>query len=367
MKRRTILKSIATGAAGLMPHGAIQGRVKSSGESNDRIVPSMHVGSQQVFGSSDRDLAFLARCGVRNKALPAPYSREKGMPLDEVLKLKEKCAQHDISLDALVLPFREINDDGGEIMSVMQGDYEKGDKELDRFCEMIRTSARAGIHCLLYSLKIIENQRTEATIGRGSSQYSSWDMEKAKDRPPRYDAPVTEEMAWDRIKYFLDRIIPVAEEYRVRMACHPADPWLPAGYRGIFRPLGGPEGFKKFFELNPNPYNGFLFCMGCMAEACDNPAEEIYEIIRYFGERKRIFHVHFRNIIGGRNKFQEVWPDEGVIDMYRAMKTFKEVGYQYMLCPDHSPTHPDDPGSYQGFAFQFGYIKAMIQGVNHEV
>ncbi len=33
-----------------------------------------------------------------------------------------------------------------------------------------------------------------------------------------------------------------------------------------------------------------------------NPAEEIFEVIRYFGERKKIFNVHFRNIRGRRCK-----------------------------------------------------------------
>lgn len=361
MNRREFGKSILVGTASAVASG-----LTIPASSNAQKPVLMHVGSQQVFGASDKDLQFLARCGVFNKALPAPFVRGKGMPLHEVEKLKDQCAKHGISLDVLGLPFREINEDGGEIMNVLLGNYDKGERELDQFCEMIKTSAQADIPCLLYSLKVIENQRTESTTGRGGSQYSSWNLDQAKDRPPRFDRPVTEDIAWERISYFLNRVIPVAEEYKVRMACHPVDPWLPDGYRGVWSPLGGPEGFKKFIEINPSPYNGLLFCMGCMAEACDNPAEEIFDIIRYFGERKRIFHVHFRNIMGGRNRFQEVWPDEGVINMYRAMKVFKEVGYPYMFCPDHSPTHSDDPGLYQGFAFQFGFIKALIQAVTEE-
>ena len=364
MKRRNFVKSMTLGASGILGVLPVNCDGSSTGKNSGRVREvRMHVGSQQAFGSSDKDLQFLARCGVWNKALPAPFTRERGLEVDEVLMLKEQCEKHGISLDALVLPFREINADGGSLMNVMLGNFEKGDEELDHFCDMIRTSARAGIHCLLYSLKIIENQRTESTFGRGGSRYSSWDLEKAKDLPQRFDKPVSEEQAWERVTYFLDRVVPVADEYKVRLACHPGDPWLPPGYRGVFRPLGGPEGFKKFIEINPSPYHGLLLCMGCMEEACDNPAVEIFDILRYFGERKKIFHLHFRNIKGGRNKFQEVWPDEGVVNMYRAMKVLKEVEYPYMIVPDHSPGHPDDPGAYQGFAFQFGYIKAMIQAV----
>lgn len=97
-------------------------------------------------------------------------------------------------------------------------------------------------------------------------------------------------------------------------------------------------------------------------------------IVRYrpiFGERKKIFNVPFRNIRGGLHNFQETWPDEGDVNMYELARTFHDVGYEYMLMPDHAPLHPDDVapegGSYrvrQAFAFQYGYIIAMIQAMN---
>ena len=56
--------------------------------------------------------------------------------------------------------------------------------------------------------------------------------------------------------------------------------------------------------------------------------------------------------------------EEGDVDMVRVMATLKEVDYLYMMMPDHMPTHPDDPGQNQAFAFAYGYIKAMIQAVD---
>ena len=66
-----------------------------------------------------------------------------------------------------------------------------------------------------------------------------------------------------------------------------------------------------------------------------NPSEEIHEVIRYFGSRHKIFNIHFRNIRGRRDDFQEVFPDEGDMDMLRIMMTLKEVDYPYMVMPDH--------------------------------
>ena len=66
-------------------------------------------------------------------------------------------------------------------------------------------------------------------------------------------------------------------------------------------------------------------------------------MIRYFGERKKIFNIHFRNIRGRRDDFQETFPDEGDMDMVAVMRTLKQVGYQHMVMPDHLPRHDDDP------------------------
>ena len=57
-----------------------------------------------------------------------------------------------------------------------------------------------------------------------------------------------------------------------------------------------------------------------------DPGKEIYDVIRYFGSRKKIFNVHFRNIRGHRDDFVEVFPDEGDVDFVKAMQVYKEVG-----------------------------------------
>ena len=94
-----------------------------------------------------------------------------------------------------------------------------------------------------------------------------------------------------------------------------------------------------------------------------DPNREIHDVIRYFGERKKIFNIHFRNIRGRRDDFQETFPDEGDMDMVAVMRTLKQVGYQYMVMPDHLPRHADDPQGEQAFAFAYGYIRALLQAV----
>jgi mannonate dehydratase len=51
------------------------------------------------------------------------------------------------------------------------------------------------------------------------------------------------------------------------------------------------------------------------------------------------------------------------MDMVAVMRTLKQVGYPYMVMPDHLPRHADDPQGDQAFAFGYGYIKALLQAV----
>src|SRR5207302_10241107 len=102
------------------------------------------------------------------------------------------------------------------------------------------------------------------------------------------------------------------------------------------------------------------------SEMLPNPGAEIFDVIRYFGSRGKIFNVHFRNIRGGFLNFQETFIDDGDVDMLKAMRVYKEVGYDGMIMPDHVPRIAGDAKGLQAFAYTFGYNKAMIDAVDAE-
>ena len=193
------------------------------------------------------------------------------------------------------------------------------------------------------------------------------ELAEAREEPPLTAAGrVSAETAWERITYFLERVVPVAAEHKVRLACHPHDPGVPPeGFRGVARVLGTVEGMKRFVEIQPSPYHGLNLCLGSTAEMLQQPAIEIHDVIRHFGARGKIFNIHFRNIRGRRDSFQEVFPDEGDMDMWGVLNVLADVGYKYMVMPDHVPQIPGIE-SGQGFAFAFGYIKALIAAVAAE-
>jgi mannonate dehydratase len=171
---------------------------------------------------------------------------------------------------------------------------------------------------------------------------------------------VSNEDVWSRIQYFYERIVPVAEQFKVRLATHPDDPPMSC-YRGVEQALIGFEGFKKFIDLVPSPYNGLLLCLGCMQEA----GEVVPEVIRYFGERKKIFYVHFRNVIGTVPRYTEVFPDDGDGDMVPNLRALKEVGYRGYLVPDHHFGVAADDPKYPliSRAWQVGYIHGLLQAL----
>jgi mannonate dehydratase len=98
-----------------------------------------------------------------------------------------------------------------------------------------------------------------------------------------------------------------------------------------------------------------------------DPATEVPPIVRYLAQRGKIYQVHMRNIRGSLNNFYEVFPDEGEVDFSKIMRVLHDTQFSGSICPDHMPSHPDDPDGFQSFAFGSGYIKALIQAVNSEV
>src|SRR5437870_9502013 len=251
----------------------------------------------------------------------------------------------------------------------MLGQSPERDRDIEHLQNTMRNCARVGIPAIKYNMSLLGVLRTGRTPGRGGSTYSTWKLAEARTSksftPETRAGRVTADRYWERITYFLDRVIPVANEFKIRMACHPHDPGVPPveGFQGVDAVLGTPDGLKKFVSIRESPYHGLNFCQGTVSEMLANPGKEIYDVIRYFGSRKKIFNVHFRNIRGHRDDFQEVYPDEGDIDFVKAIRTYREVGYPYLLMPDHVPVAPNDPQGLQSFAFCYGYIRALIQSM----
>ena len=196
--------------------------------------------------------------------------------------------------------------------------------------------------------------------GRGDAGLKSFDYDLVKDAPVVETGRVSVEEMWDRLTYFLERVVPVAESAGVKLAAHQDDP--PAEeLRGTGRLLTSHEGMKRLIETVPSPNNGLEFCQGTVGEMGPDRA---VDAIRYFGGQGKIFYVHFRNVRGKFPKFDEVFIDEGDVDMFEAMRAYKEVGFDGVIIPDHAPrVAGDSDHRRQGVTFALGYMRALMQMV----
>jgi mannonate dehydratase len=371
----------AAAASGLTETASAQSRhypAKPGEAAASAKLPPLKARLGHQFGTlTDRTAAWVSRFGVdavctspvvTDPTRLYPTVEEMNKMLDIANKWKVKVELVDSVLLTSSLIDREKNP------GIMLAKEPERAREIEAFQNHIRTCAKAGIRTLKYNMSILGVVRSGEVPGRGDTVYNKWNFKEAQAKnPPLTRAGVVNEDAfWERIHYFLDHVVPVANENKVRIACHPNDPGMPPeGYRGIHTVLGTIDGLKKFVEYKESPYHGLNFCQGTVSEDLENPDAEIGDVIRWFGSRKKIFNVHFRNIRGHRSDFvAEMFPDEGDVDFVKALKVYREVGYEDLLMPDHAPKVVGDNaqwGANENFAFEFGYIRGLIQAEQHLV
>ena len=315
----------------------------------------------QFRARDDDDYRVWAQLGVTHACVDPPGNPHH-WSLDDLQRQRDHVARFGLSLDMVQLPLSSRPIEQQQSPHILMAKEPEREREIDSICALIERIARAGIPAAKYNLNIIGIPRSEDEPGRGGSRNSTFRWEKMDQAAaPSAAGVLDEEENWARIDHFLSRVVPVAEANRVRIACHPHDPYTPPGYRGVTRVLGTVEGLKRFVTMHDSPWHGLNFCQGTVGEMLDDPAEEIFDAIRWFGERGKIFNVHFRNISGRRLSFMETFPDEGDMDMVRSLKLYREVGYPYMLMPDHVPHISGRDPDGVAFAFCYGYIRALIE------
>ena len=318
---------------------------------------TMRPAAGQFNQLSDTRLRFIKQLGVDDVLLNTPVlPGETRWEFMDLLHLRTRCENAGLRLAA--------------IENVPRKFYEKAmlglpgrDEQIAHMATTIRNMGRASIPILGYNWMPNGVWRTSRTTpGRGGAKVTSFDMELAENAPLSHGRVYTEDELWASYEYFVSAIIPVAEEAGVKLALHPDDPPVESlgGIARIFRSF---EGFKRAMEIADSPMHGLDFCHGCWSEM----GLGVIEAIRYFGERGKIFYVHFRDVQGTVPKFQECFVNEGNSDMLEVIKTLKEVGFAGFLIPDHVPHMVGDTRwGHRGRAYAIGYMTALLEVINGE-
>jgi mannonate dehydratase len=263
------------------------------------------------------------------------------------------------------------------------------DQKIEEYLNYLRYLGKAGIPYSTYAH--MGNgiwSSGQATTPRG---YSARDMDMASPdkrgnwsgknyaEPLSHGRVYSKEEIWDNYTYFIKKVVPVAEEGGVRIGIHPDDPPQPmlAGVpRCIFSSF---EGYRRALEIANSPNIGMCLCVGCWLEGGPLMGRDPAETIKYFGGKKRLFKVHFRNVSAPLPHFTETLMDDGYYDMYKVMKALVDVNFDGIVIPDHIPGVGQVPGGRQagaqgardagtpqfrpnpGLAYCIGYMNALLK------
>jgi len=278
----------------------------------------------------------------------------------ELQRVQEMAANHEVAIATVLLPIGLGTQYGNAVL----GRPER-DNEIEDVCETIRVIGDAGIPVVEYTWTVVTAWgRFSTKGGRGRATLVRFDYDRVRDAVAPPGEALSGEQMWDNLTYFLERVIPAAEAAGVRLACHPHDPPVPV-LRGETRILSTLEGLNRLIELFPSDANGINFCQGTVTEM----GVDVIEAIRRFGKLGKIHHVHFRNVRGtALIRYDEVFMDDGDVDMLEAMRAYHEVGYEYAIMPDHVPLligEDDDEVAWrpQCRAYAIGYMQALMKAV----
>lgn len=284
------------------------------------------------------------------------WGAENWWTYDSLLRTRNRFVDHGLSLDV-------VEDRPPMERTVLGKDGR--DEEIRVVKELLRNMGRLGIdvYCWVWTETPVGVLRTsDSVVDRGGSLQTGYDhawMQRAEHHPA---AGISADELWENLRYFLEEVVPVAEEAGVKMALHPDDPPI-SQIRGVPRLVTSVERYERILELYESPNHGVTFCQGNItAMGADVPST-----IRRLGDS--IHFVHFRDVEGTAESFVETWHDDGPTDMRDAIDAYRAIGFDGPIRPDHVPKmvgETDREETMAGYTdlgrlFAIGYIKGLLE------
>jgi mannonate dehydratase len=255
------------------------------------------------------------------------------------------------------------------------------DERIEEYLNYLRYLGQAGIPYMTLGFEGLGNWRSgQTTLPRGyvasdcdlsSPTFQGGWNGKVYRHPAGIGRVFTTDEIWDNYTYFIRKVVPVAEEAGVRIGIHPDDPPEPI-LGGVPRIFTSFEGYRRALEIANSPNVGMCLCVGSWLEGGPRMGKTPVEVIRYFGPRKKLFKIHFRNVTAPLPHFTETLMDDGYYDMYKVMEALVDVNFDGIVIPDHIPalgivpgspaaSGRERPGLSPGLAYSIGYLNATLK------
>lgn len=275
-------------------------------------------------------------------------------PLEDIMKVKEQADRYGFHLDVV----ESIN---------VHEDIKLGlptrDAYIENYKESIRNVAKVGAKVICYNfMPVFDWTRTDLfkemedgatalfyekakvdnmdphelvrqTTSNAAFTMPGWEPERLAhiEKSLKAYENVTEDALWEHLQYFLEQVLPVAEEHDIQMAIHPDDP--PWSVFGLPRIITSEAAVERFLQLSNSPAHGITLCSGSLGA---NPENDIPKIIRRFHDR--IPFAHIRNVkIYENGDFIETShrSQDGSVNIADVVKAYHENGFTGYVRPDH--------------------------------
>ncbi|MCL5742999.1 MAG: mannonate dehydratase [Acidobacteria bacterium] len=327
------------------------------------LSPGIKLSLQVPANPTEEDFQFTRQLGIDYVNIPSGGSQAT---LENFVLWRKKA-------EAAGLKVWNIGNSNVHNMPEVTLNLPGRDRKIEEYKTFLRNLAKAGISYTTYAHMGNGIWSTAPETTRGGARARAFNLAKADkgtwigktfQGPLTHGRKYSQEEIWENYTYFIKAVAPVAEELGIRIGIHPDDPPVPE-LGGVPRCIFGTfDGYVRALEIADSPNIGMCLCVGCWLEGGKLMGKDVFETIRYFGKRDRLWKVHFRNITAPLPYFVETFVDNGYMDMYKVMKTLKEVDFRGVVIADHVPGMVG--GRTAAFGYSMGYIKALLNRVNAE-
>ena len=171
----------------------------------------------------------------------------------------------------------------------------------------------------------------------------------------------------ENLKYFLESVIPTAENAGIKLCIHPDDP--PFAVLGLPRIVGNAEDIQWILNALQSPSNGFTFCAGSLSSGAHN---DVVALAHSFAKRTHFVHLRSTSVEENGN-FMEASHLEGRGHLVELVKIFEKENPDLPMRVDHGKLMLDDvnkahnPGySFLGRMYALAQVSGIIAAVNHK-